>query len=124
LFAKQAQRNPKVRVVDELSRESDVARQLGDYILTLLSAQPIAFPERERVISGGPLLDLGGNLLHGARLQIGRQLLVIPGGGRIRRQKHHVWQVISRREIRRLEIHDRGNKHDAVESNATTDQVS
>ena len=57
-------------------------------------------------------------------MQVGTQFLVIPGGRGVRRQEQHVRNIIARREIRRLEIHDGRNKHDAIKGNASIDQVT
>ncbi len=47
---------------------------------------------------------------------------MVPRRRRVRRQVQHVRQVVAFRELRRLEIQDRGDEDDAVEGNALLDE--
>src|SRR5207248_11601623 len=56
--------------------------------------------------------------------QVGWELLVIPGDGRVGREEEDVGQVVAAGEARRLEVQDGRDEDDAVEGDAVLDEVA
>ena len=72
----------------------------------------------------GPALDLLEDRRQAGPLEVGRQLVVIPGDCRVRRQVSQVRQVVALGEDESLEIEGAGDQDQAVEGDAPVDQVA
>ena len=86
-------------------------------VAALLGGQRGAFHQRQGVLAAGERFHLAqGGLQVG--LQLGRQALVVPGGGGVGGQEQDVGQVVARPEARRLEVQDGRDEHDPVQVHA------
>ena len=114
----------EVRAVEPRRVEAGVAREPLADRLALRRGQRVPLRERGRIVGRGELLDLVEDGAKGLRLQVGGELLVVPGRGRVRRKEERVGKVVSLREPGRLEVEDRRHEEDAVEGDALVDEVA
>ena len=115
----------QVREVEIAAIEPGVAGEPVQDGGALLRRQLVAERQGARVIAGGPRLDLGERGGQVALLELGGQLLVVPGGGGVGRQVERVGQLVAAGEVGGLEVEDRGDQQDAVEGDARAlDQIA
>src|SRR6185437_15283881 len=116
LLAKTRWRNPQLRILHIVQRQSSEARQLLCNVVELRLRQSVTLMQRLCVGPARELTRLLDKILHraaaGYRL---RHLLVVPGDRRIARQIAHRFDVVPRRV--RVVVQDRRQQDHAVELN-------
>ena len=115
LRAKHARVDPKIRIRDILLRNAGETRQLLRDSGALGSRERIALRQRRHVIAEGKRPRLLHDLLQRLLLQLGRELLVVPGRGRVRRQIAGVREVVGGRRLDVSEVEHRAEEHDAIQ---------
>ena len=99
-------------------RQAGVARQVLRDRAALLVRQRVALGQGRQVFLRRPAFRLRQRLRQLQPLQLLRQLLVVPGDGRVAGQVERVRQVVAGIEGDGLEVEDRGDQHDAAQVHA------
>src|SRR6201998_3943547 len=123
LFGKVPFINAQVAFVNVSLAQAGEALQMINHVLALLWGQAVAFGKRVGVRASGPLLDIRPQLVK-VLLIFGAQFLVVPSCARVSREKEHEREIIAWSTVRRLEIQDAGDQHDAVERESVFHQVA
>src|SRR5262249_49128444 len=120
LFSETTGVDAQIRTFDEILRETGVSRDLLRERLPFTVGHPVAFCQTGQVLVPGERARVVHRLPQIA-LQVGRELLVIPGGRRVGLDVRRVRDVVLRRRRQRLVRQQRRDEGDAVQLDAVAD---